>query len=130
MPDPTSAQQGIGAILTAPVATVIGALVGVLPLLGAFWKLFDWAYRLRIEALQERVTLRDDRLVNANEELTKVRQELEAIKNRASPELVIRIERAIEGVTASMVANTASITPSGGSYRSGIPITPKGKPTQ
>jgi hypothetical protein len=50
----------IGIILQAPVVSLIGAIF----LIGVVWKVIEWAYRLRIEALQERLALANDRLVD------------------------------------------------------------------
>lgn len=129
MADASAAAQ---VVLTANVTTLVIALVvlllGILmPLGGAIWGVVNWAYKQRIDALNERLALANDRLGHANEELARVRQELENVRRDIPAAVLPRINQAIEGITASMRANTVTITATGAGYmagadRSGTPL--------
>jgi len=130
-----SLQQEIGVILAAPVVTLVGAAA----LIVVVWRFVNWAYGLQISTLREqtqtvreRLALSNDRLANSNDELAQVRQKLEAVEAKLSepkvpPTLAGQIGEAIGGITASIKANTATITATGASYmagtdRSGTPL--------
>jgi hypothetical protein len=70
----------IAVILQAPIVS----LLGVIAVAAAVWKIIDWAYRLRIEALLERLALANDRLVQSTEEVAKLRHDLSEAKSKAT----------------------------------------------
>jgi hypothetical protein len=81
--DQTTLGQEIDVILRAPVVTIIGASA----LIAVIWGLVNWASKLRIDALKERLNLANDRLAASNEELDRLRTQL-----AASSQLVLRAQ--------------------------------------
>ncbi len=124
--DKTTIEQGLAVIAAAPAVTIMGLVL----VSGFVWKLVDWAYRLRVEALNERSTLYKDRLVASNDELAQVRQKLENLEakleytepapsilfERGTPSLKNDLAEAVKGLTGSMQANTVTISAGGALY--------------
>ena len=105
MSEPTLASE-IAVVLQAPIVS----LVGIGAVAGVAWKLVDWAYRLRIDALLERLALANDRLAKSAEDMEKLRRDLGEAKGKPVEAFVapINYDAAIEKLRTIAAANTAT----------------------
>jgi hypothetical protein len=97
----------------------VAVLAGVAFVAGLAWKLVDWAYKLHVEALKERLELAKDRLLDANAELEKLRLQFHTTgsfetERKLAPERLSKADReastAIKAIDRIIEANSAAVT--------------------